>query len=869
MDQTLHWANPQKVCADGVPRTDCKGTDPTPYTGPVPIITHVHGAHVKPDSDGYPEAWYLPYASNIPAGYARAGTLFDDVTGTNAGNLGYADFSYQNDQPATTLWYHDHTLGMTRVNVYAGPAGFWLIRGGSHDLPYGLPGPAPTRGQGVLELNVPGDPVRSGIREIPIVIQDRAFNTDGSLFYPFDRAFFEGLSEGQAPPHANANLQIPFAPDSDVAPIWNPEAFFNVMVVNGVSWPSLDVAKAQYRFRLLNGCNSRFLNLALKIVDSPNASLIGTEIPFYQIGAEQGFLPKVVRVQTGEALELNGTNPLPNPSADPTALLMGLAERADVIVDFRDIPDGTVVHMTNTAPDAPFGGFPDDPADPATTGQVMRFVVNNALTGLSTTDPGQSHQAHDPWTLYLPAEAPLSNTSLTRNVSLNELESHGPDGVCVLIDAATEEYILDNGVLVEVPCTIEDPGGPGVGSDVVPFGPTEALLGLVEGGLGTPLTWTDKSGKSFPVEVKLNNSNVPVTIKVTENPKLGDTEEWEIYNFTADAHPIHLHLVRFEVVKRTQIDGTPGSVGGPLPDGVQPWESGFKDTVIAYPGEITTVKAKFDIEGLYVWHCHIVEHEDNEMMRPFVVSAAGTPGNEVLSFSLYDADTDSLIGPLVNGAILDIAGKNVNMGANVASKENGTQSVILTLKRDGVTIHTGTENLDPYTLFGDNGMGDIFPGVLVPGYYTLLATPYSDNEGGGTAGISLTISFTVKSAPASDNRIVKFVLWNADTDAPIVDLVHGGTVILTGGNIGANLNVEAVAFDKEGATQSVFLNLNNGGFTRTESAYPYMLGGDTGGDIFDLASSALTLGVEHTITATPYSANGLGGTSGNFVNLDL
>jgi FtsP/CotA-like multicopper oxidase with cupredoxin domain len=105
-------------------------------------------------------------------------------------------------------------------------------------------------------------------------------------------------------------------------------------------------------------------------------------------------------------------------------------------------------------------------------------------------------------------------------------------------------------------------------------------------------------------------------INVTENPTLGDTEDWEIYNFTADAHPIHLHLVRFEVLGRTLFDGSPSPNGNP-----QPWETGFKDTVLAYPGEITTIRARFDIVGLYVWHCHIVEHEDNEMMRPYVVSA--------------------------------------------------------------------------------------------------------------------------------------------------------------------------------------------------------------------------------------------------------
>jgi spore coat protein A len=106
------------------------------------------------------------------------------------------------------------------------------------------------------------------------------------------------------------------------------------------------------------------------------------------------------------------------------------------------------------------------------------------------------------------------------------------------------------------------------------------------------------------------------TVNVTENPTVGNTEEGDIYNFTVDGQPIHLHLVRFEVIGRSLI-GTPVTPGV----GVQPWEMGYKDTVIAFPREITRVKALFDLAGLYVWHCHIVEHEDNEMMRPYVVSS--------------------------------------------------------------------------------------------------------------------------------------------------------------------------------------------------------------------------------------------------------
>jgi FtsP/CotA-like multicopper oxidase with cupredoxin domain len=601
VDQTAHWANPPRRCANGPSRTDCAGRDQEPYTGPVPIITHVHGAHVDSDSDGYPEAWWLPAANNIPASYARSGSVFDDATGTNPGNLGYADFHYRQDQPATTLWYHDHTLGMTRNNVYAGPAGFWLIRGGSYDTVLNgkmggnavLPGPAPVAGNTVLELNVPGSPVRSAIREIPIVVQDRGFNDDGSLFYPDNRAFFEGLEPGDL-----TEAGVVFAPDmhSDVLPIWNPEAFFNTMVVNGVVWPTLKVAPARYRFRLLNGCNSRFLNLAL--ITDPGTRQQG-ELPFIQIGAEQGFLPQAVEILTGYATPLPGDGKAPRnrvPAAAPQqALLMGLAERADVIVDFSGLKDGTVVRMINTAPDEPFGGFPvEEPADPDTTGQVMQFVVDKTLKLASDRD------TTDPYNLLPVAEGALGASSTTRQVSLNEEESANQE---VCIDPVTEEILLSD----ERPCP--------PGYELVPFGPTEALLGVLNpDGTGTGLKWTDTSGVSTPLPVTLNNGTV-VTVNVTENPTLGDTETWEMYNFTADAHPIHLHLVRFEVVNR-QVMG--GPVRGP-----EPWETGYKDTVVSYPGEITRVKALFDVPGLYVWHCHIVEHEDNEMMRPYVVLPAG------------------------------------------------------------------------------------------------------------------------------------------------------------------------------------------------------------------------------------------------------
>ena len=629
VDQTIHWANPAQECRHGPSRTDCEGISDKFYEGPVPMVTHVHGAHVEPESDGYPEAWWLPAARNIPKNFATSGKLFNDTTGNNPGNLGYADYSYRNDEPATTLWFHDHTLGITRLNVYAGLAGFWLMRGGLYDggtdfstgEPAVFPGPAPVAGEGVLDLVTPGNPVRNKIREIPLLIQGRSFNDQGRrLFYPKNRAFFEDVRKDQ--------LNIQFAPVSDINPIWNVEAFFNVIVVNGVSWPTLDVAQDRYRFRILNGCQSRTLNLALFVVN-PDGS-IGEEIPIYQIGASGGFVSQVVEIKTGFATQLPGDGTIPEPQPAPMpqqALLLSLAERADVIVDFAGLPDGTVVRMVNTAPDFPFDGFQNDiPADPGTTGQVMQFIVDSGLNGAAGSTDGKTTAPEDLILNTPPALGPADNSDQPRRVSLNEVDSAS---VCVLADSTTEDLLVP---INQVSCSSEAPPG----AEVVFYGPSIDLVGTVNGSgtsaSGNPLKWT---AQGVGVQKILSVPAGSVGVWVTENPPLNAIEIWDIYNFTMDAHPIHLHLVGFEVVSRTLFDGTPSPNGSR-----QAWETGFKDTLIAYPGQITRIKALFDIEGLYVWHCHILEHEDSEMMRPYFVGKGRNKKHKRDKDYDYDDDHD-------------------------------------------------------------------------------------------------------------------------------------------------------------------------------------------------------------------------------------
>jgi spore coat protein A, manganese oxidase len=278
---------------------------------------------------------------------------------------------------------------MTRLNVYAGPAGFFLVRGGPEgdkailDSRTGttavLPGPAPKEGDAV--------PSNKTYYEIPIAIQDRSFNADGSLFYPNSREFFDGATA----------VDPGFIPFTDLSPIWNPEFFGNMIMVNGNTWPFQKVERRRYRLRFLNGCQSRFLILDFNEIP-------GVEV--WQIGNEGGFLPAPVNLTAD-----NGNR-----------LLMALAERADLIVDFTNVPVGQHI-LRNIGPDEPFGGGEPpgdfDAADPDSTGQIMAFNVVPAVAPDPTTPPQY---------LVLPPITPLPAASATRPLALLEKASDFWDG---------------------------------------------------------------------------------------------------------------------------------------------------------------------------------------------------------------------------------------------------------------------------------------------------------------------------------------------------------------------------------------------------------------------------------------------------------
>jgi spore coat protein A len=436
---------------------------------PPPIVTHLHGGENHPQFDGTPLQWFTKGGQKGP----------HFITDT---------YTYYNEQLASMVWYHDHALGNTRTNVYAGLAGLYFIRDAQ-------------------DTGKPDNPLRlpAGDYELPLVLQDKTFNADGSLFYP---------TVGVVP---------------SVHPEWVPEFFGDVAVVNAKVAPFAAVEPRRYRLRMVNGSQARFYRL--KFTNAKNGKLHR----FHQIGADGGLLREPVAM---------------------TSLLLAPGERADVIVDFAGLA-GAQIQLKNDAK-APYpmgrgGGLV----------HLMAFNVTKPLRGSDATTPAADLQLPD-----LPA---LPEPSVRRVQHLSET-----------LDPATGAPIHLN---------VEDQ--PYLGEDGLPG--------------------------------------------VTTRPAADAVEDWLLVNTTADTHPIHLHLVTFEVQDRRPFDVATYDAGGGIaytgpPVPARPNENGRKDTVQADPGEVTRIRARFELpdEGTvvlpdgvanpqYVWHCHILEHEENDMMRAFEV----------------------------------------------------------------------------------------------------------------------------------------------------------------------------------------------------------------------------------------------------------
>ncbi|QUI24088.1 multicopper oxidase domain-containing protein [Vallitalea pronyensis] len=417
-----------------------------PSVPSVRTVIHVHGSVVQPESDGYPDAWYTK-------DYKVVGPMFTRKV-----------YDYPNQQPAATLWYHAHAIGITRLNVYAGLAGIYIIRNPALDY-----------------LQLPKDAY-----DMPLLIQDRTFNEDGSLYYP---------SQTDPPnPYVNPSVLSDY--------------FAENILVNGKVWPYLEVEPRKYRFRIINGSNSRFYNMKLS-----------SNQPFYQIGTDQGFLE--------------------SPVVTPV-ILLAPAERAEVIIDFSGHRGEHIVITNDAASPYPRGG----PVDPDTTGQIMQFRVTKKLKSRDNSIIPYHLTPIDPLS--------VKDAVLERDITLDRME---------------DEY-------------------------------------------GRALLLLDKRRWHDPIEIK---------------PEVGTIEIWKFINLANSTHPIHIHLVRFLVLDRQPFDvdhyqatGEIMTTGPAVPPELN--ERGWKDTVRANPGELTRIIIKFvPYTGLYPWHCHILEHEDHEMMLPYEV----------------------------------------------------------------------------------------------------------------------------------------------------------------------------------------------------------------------------------------------------------
>jgi spore coat protein A, manganese oxidase len=425
----------------------------------VPIVTHLHGGLTESASDGLPDAWYTP-------NFLKTGDLF------KKGDR--EPYLYHNKQDAATIWYHDHTLGITRLNVYAGLAGFYLI---TDDLESTL----------IEQGKLPAAPY-----DIGLAIQDRMFDYNGQLYYP--------SKPEESDAHTHSVL---------------PEFFGDFILVNGKIWPVLEVEPRPYRFRLLNGSDSRFYNLYL----SSGQNIV-------QIGSDHGLLPSSFPV---------------------SKMLLGTGERKDVIIDFSTHHGQTIILQNDANTPYPEG----DPVDEATTGRIMAFKVTKPLD----------------------FNYPITSLPADLRPVIPRLSTKLPARKLILFENIDE------------------------------FGRLKPMLGTVEHGA---LEWHDP---------------------VTENPKINSTEVWEIYNETEDAHTIHLHMVSMQLIDRQKFEadvdpanGKPSNIkflGEPQLPAAD--EAGWKDTYVTMPGEVTRVIANFGLRGNSVWHCHILSHEDHEMMRPYYI----------------------------------------------------------------------------------------------------------------------------------------------------------------------------------------------------------------------------------------------------------
>lgn len=608
-DQTLHWADPLFAQMGREENMWNHMASPPPYLsegaenylGPIPACPHLHGGYVPPVLDGGPDSWFTSDGQYIGKGFYSKG--WDYI---NKPPQDYCVYRYPNDQEEALIWFHDHTLGATRLNVYCGMAGGYLI----------------------LD---PDDKVVTTFaldNIVPLVIQDRMFDTNGQFFFPASSS--GGFLWALNPEH----------------PYWVPEFIGDTICVNGKAWPKKIVEQRRYLFLCVNGSNARTYELSLT---DPVSKNFGP--PLYVVGTDGGLLNFPVKLDPASMMN--------------NKLVMMPGERYWVIVDFAGFgagvkgPNGANYSgkwlMKNTAKSPYPGG---DTPQGATTGKVMQFVVQGGPVTDTSYNPATNLKLREPM-VRLSNGAPVTKT---RQLTLNEI---------ALLPRSAVDPVSGNTVLY-------------------PGGPVEILVNNTKwDGMRIKGVKTDGMYDMVPIDSSWQTD--PAGNYLSEVLGEGETELWEIVNTTMDAHPIHTHLAQFQLVSRQAYDAkkyfaaysaafpraydytlkadsgpglfipaygpplaytpTPGGKFGGNPNvdpflkgPVQlplPQENGWKDTVVSLPGMVTRFLVRwgpqdkpadtpaagcafpFDpyvLQGGYVWHCHIVDHEDNEMMRPDAVS---------------------------------------------------------------------------------------------------------------------------------------------------------------------------------------------------------------------------------------------------------
>ena len=590
-DQTLHWADPLD-----------QGHQMTNYTGPIPTVPHLHGGEVPPVLDGGPDAWYANDGSNQYQGhgyYTHGGVQGGDAPGN------YAEYKYPNTQEAANIWFHDHVLGITRLNVYAGLAGAYLIGDTELSLPDGM---------GMYDLG--------GETIIPLVIQDRMFDTNGQLYFP---------------------AGVPFAPNPSEHPFWVPEFEGDTIVVNGKVWPFKQLEPKRYRFLFLNGSNARTYELFM--VDPAGANNFGPSM--WVIGTDGGYLDAPVEI---------------NPTLGQKLTVMP-GERYDVIMDFSAFP-GSTLQMRNTGRTPyPKGPTPNG----KTLGQIMEFrigavpVTDNSYNPDSVTGGGQALRtgSHMIKRLVDPATGTaLVIPDVTRQLTLNEvMGAGGPLEVLVNNTKwgghSSDTVRFTDGIR---PDFTSDPSGnsPDTYYSEMPVEGQTELWEIV-----------NITADAHPIHLHL------VQFQPMNRQKFNVNKYVKAYDATfpggalieAFGPPADYETGKVWSVKDTFGGASVTSFKGGNPD-ITPYlqgpvkpplahEAGWKDTMIMYPGEVTRIMVRwaptdlptdapaadlhfpFDPNGGhgYVWHCHIIDHEDNEMMRPDSVMLnpdAPEPANRLL-----------------------------------------------------------------------------------------------------------------------------------------------------------------------------------------------------------------------------------------------